>query len=148
MAGGATGSAPPVRPVQVWALTSLVFVVVVMLNSVHLVVVQMVGMGSLVVLSFLEVLRLMLNMRMGEIIALSLRGAMVHGLPFVAFVLLQRDGSDFLVVVSFQVEMVGWVQGLVFVVVALIGVMIWFVLTPLWSKWLGTGFTLLVLTQC
>jgi hypothetical protein len=73
---------------------------------------------------------------------------MVHGLPFVAFVLLQRDGSDFPVVVSFQVEMVGWVQGLVFVVVALIGVMIWFVLTPLWSKWLGTGFTLLVLTQC
>jgi hypothetical protein len=34
----------------------------------------------------------------------------------------------------------------VFVVVALIGVMIWFVLTPLWSKWLGTGLTLLVLT--
>jgi hypothetical protein len=34
----------------------------------------------------------------------------------------------------------------VFVVVALIGVMIWFVLTPLWSKWLGTGFPLLVLT--
>jgi hypothetical protein len=33
----------------------------------------------------------------------------------------------------------------VFVVVALIGVMIWFVLTPLWIKWLGTGFTLLVL---
>ena len=33
-----------------------------------------------------------------------------------------------------------------FVVVALIGMMIWFVLTPLWSKWLGTGFTLLVLT--
>jgi preprotein translocase subunit SecY len=35
----------------------------------------------------------------------------------------------------------------VFVVVALIGTMIWFVLTPLWSKWLGTGFTLLVLTR-
>jgi hypothetical protein len=31
--------------------------------------------------------------------------------------------------------------------VALIGVVIWFVLTPLWSKWLGTGFTLLVLTS-
>jgi hypothetical protein len=34
----------------------------------------------------------------------------------------------------------------VFVVVALIGVMIWFVQTPLCSKWLGTSFTLLVLT--
>jgi hypothetical protein len=34
----------------------------------------------------------------------------------------------------------------VFVEVALIGEMLWSVLTPLWSKWLGTGFTLLVLT--
>jgi hypothetical protein len=34
----------------------------------------------------------------------------------------------------------------VFVVVALVGVMIWIVLTLLWSKWLGTDFTLLVLT--
>jgi hypothetical protein len=30
--------------------------------------------------------------------------------------------------------------------VALVGKMFWIVLTPLWSKWLGTGFTLLVLT--
>jgi hypothetical protein len=34
----------------------------------------------------------------------------------------------------------------VFVEVALVGKMLWFVLTPLSSKWLGTGFTLLVLT--
>jgi hypothetical protein len=34
----------------------------------------------------------------------------------------------------------------VFVEVALVGKMVWFVLTPLLSKWLGTGFTLLVLT--
>jgi hypothetical protein len=34
----------------------------------------------------------------------------------------------------------------VFVGVALVGKMAWFVLTPLSSKWLGTGFTLLVLT--
>jgi hypothetical protein len=33
----------------------------------------------------------------------------------------------------------------VFVEVALVGKMVWFVLTPLSSKWLGTGFTLLVL---
>jgi hypothetical protein len=34
----------------------------------------------------------------------------------------------------------------VFVEVALVGEMIWIVLTPHWSKWLGTSFTLLVLT--
>jgi hypothetical protein len=34
----------------------------------------------------------------------------------------------------------------VFVEVALVGKMVWFVLTPLSSKWLGTGFTPLVLT--
>jgi hypothetical protein len=34
----------------------------------------------------------------------------------------------------------------VFAVVALVGKMVWSVLTPLLSKWLGTGFTLLVLT--
>jgi hypothetical protein len=34
----------------------------------------------------------------------------------------------------------------VFVEVALVGKMVWFVLTPLSSKWLGTGFTLLVLS--
>jgi hypothetical protein len=32
------------------------------------------------------------------------------------------------------------------VVVALVGKMVWIVLTPLLSKWLNTGFTLLVLT--
>jgi hypothetical protein len=34
----------------------------------------------------------------------------------------------------------------VFVEVAFVGKMVWIVLTPLLSKWLGTGFTLLVLT--
>jgi hypothetical protein len=34
----------------------------------------------------------------------------------------------------------------VFVEVALVGKMVWFVLTPLSSKWLGTGLTLFVLT--
>jgi hypothetical protein len=34
----------------------------------------------------------------------------------------------------------------VFVEVALVGEMVWFVLTPLSSKWLGTAFTLLELT--
>jgi hypothetical protein len=30
----------------------------------------------------------------------------------------------------------------------LVGKMVWIVLTPILSKWLSTGFTLLVLTQC
>jgi hypothetical protein len=34
----------------------------------------------------------------------------------------------------------------VFVEVALVGEMFWIMLTPLLRKWLGTGFTLLVLT--
>jgi hypothetical protein len=100
--------------------------------SVLVVVVLVAGMVSLVVVSLIDVLHLVLNTRVGGIIALRCRGGTVHGLPFVAFVLLQREWDGSLVVV--------------FVVVALIGVMIWFVLTPLWSKWLGTGFTLLALT--
>jgi hypothetical protein len=60
---------------------------------------------------------------------------MVHGLPFVVLVLqLERDGSLVVVLV------------VVFVEVALVGKMFWIVLTPLLSKWLDTGFTLLVLT--
>jgi hypothetical protein len=64
------------------------------------------------------------------------RGGTVHALPFVAFVLLQLKRVGSLVVVS----------SAVFVEVALVGEMLWIVLTPLWSKCLGTGFTLLVLT--
>jgi hypothetical protein len=47
---------------------------------------------------------------------------------------LERDGSLIVVTV------------VVFVEVALVGKMFWIVLTPLLSKWLGTSFTLLVLT--
>jgi hypothetical protein len=75
---------------------------------------------------------------MGGVVALRWRGGTVHGLPFVVWVLLQleRDGS---LIVVFVV---------VFVEVALVGKMFWIVLTPLLRKWLNTGFTLLVLTQC
>jgi hypothetical protein len=38
------------------------------------------------------------------------------------------------------------VTKVLFLVVVLVGKMVWFVLTSLSSKWLGTGFTLLVLT--
>jgi hypothetical protein len=69
---------------------------------------------------------------MGGVIALSWRGGTVHNFPFVVLVLLQleRDGS--LIVVTVEV--------------ALVGKMVWIVLTLLLRKWLGTGFTLLVLT--
>jgi hypothetical protein len=54
----------------------------------------------------------------------------------VVLVLLQVERSGYLIVVIVMV----------FVEVALVGKMVWIVLTPLSSKWLGTSFTLLVLT--
>jgi hypothetical protein len=76
-------------------------------------------------------------MGMGGVVDLSWRGGTVHSLPFVVLVLLQLEREGSLVVVTV----------VVFVEVALVGMMFWIVLTPLLSKWLGTGFTLLVLTQ-
>jgi hypothetical protein len=73
---------------------------------------------------------------MGEVIALRWRGGTIHGSPFVVLVLLQAERVGFL----------GVVTGVVFVEVALIGEMLWSVLTPISRKWLGTSFTLLVLT--
>jgi hypothetical protein len=52
------------------------------------------------------------------------------------FVLLREERVGSLMVVTV----------VVFVEVALVGKMVWFMLTPLSRKWLGTGFTLLVLT--
>jgi hypothetical protein len=54
-----------------------------------------------------------------------------------------------MVLVLLQLERVGSlivVSIVVFVEVVSVGEMFWIVLTPLWSKWLGTGFILLVLT--
>jgi hypothetical protein len=99
---------------------------------VLVVVVLVVGMESLQEVSLLGDLPLVLNTGMGGVIALSWRGGTVHGFPFVVLVLLQLERAGSLVVV--------------FVEVALVGKMFWIVLTPLLSKWLGTGFTLLVLT--
>jgi hypothetical protein len=48
---------------------------------------------------------------------------------------LERDGSLIVDIV------------VVFVKVALVGKMVWIVLTPLLSKWFGTDFTLLVLNR-
>jgi hypothetical protein len=58
------------------------------------------------------------------------------GFPVVVLVLLQLERVGSLIVVTVMV----------FVEVALVGEMFWIVLTPLLRKWLGTSFTLLVLT--
>jgi hypothetical protein len=88
------------------------------------------------VFSLLDVFLLVLNTMVGGVVALRCRGGTVHDLPFMASVLLQRDrGGSFMAVLM-----------VVNVVVALIGEMLWIVLTPLWSKWLSTCFTLLELT--
>jgi hypothetical protein len=107
-----------------------------MLGLSQEVVVLVVCLENLEVVSLLGVLPLVLNTGMGGVVALRRRGGMVHGLPFVVLVLLQLERVGSLVVVTL----------VVFVEVALVGEMFWIVLTPLWSKWLGTGSTLLVLT--
>jgi hypothetical protein len=100
------------------------------------VVVLVVGLESLQEVSFLGVLPLVLNTGMGGVVALRWRGGMVHGTPFVVFVLPQVERVGSLIVVTV----------VVFMEVAMVGKMVWIVLTRLLSKWLDTGFTLLVLT--
>jgi hypothetical protein len=103
-----------------------------MLSLVQEVVVLVVGLESLQEVSLLGILLLVLNTGMGGSVVLRRRGGTVHELSFVVLVLLQVERVGSLVVV--------------FVEVALVGKMVWFVLTPLSSKCLGTGFTLLELT--
>jgi hypothetical protein len=86
----------------------------------------------------LGVLLLVLNTGIGGVVAVCWRGRTFHGLSCVVLVLLQAERGGSLRVVTV----------VVFVEVALVGEMLWLVLTPLSSKWLGTGFTLLVQTQC
>jgi hypothetical protein len=117
-------------------VASLVFVLVRSLGLSQVVVVLVVGLESQQVVSLLGVLPLVLNTGMGGVIALRWRGGSIHGSSFMVLVLLQAERVGFLAVVT----------GVVFVEVALVGKMVWFVLTPLSSKWLGTGFTLLVFT--
>jgi hypothetical protein len=102
----------------------------------QVVVVLVVGLESQQVVSLLSILPLVFNTGMGGVVALRWRGGTIHGSPFVVLVLLQAERVGFL----------GVVTGVVFVEVALLGKMVWFVLTPLSSKWLDTGFTLLLLT--
>jgi hypothetical protein len=69
--------------------TRLVFVPVMSLDLVQEVVVLVVGLESLQVVSLLDVLHLVINMSLGEIAVLSLRGATHHAFLFVVLVLLQ-----------------------------------------------------------
>jgi hypothetical protein len=104
----------------------------------RVVVVLVVGLESMQVVSLLVVLPLVLNTGMGGVVALRWRGGWIHSYPFMVLFLLQAERVGFLRVVT----------GVVFVEVALIGEMLWSFLTPLSSKWLSTGFALLVLTHC
>jgi hypothetical protein len=114
----------------------VVFEVVSREVSVLEVMLLVVGLESQQVVRLLGGLPLEFTMGMGRVVALRRRGGMVHGSSFVALVLLQVVRGGFL----------GVVTEVVFVVVALVGKMAWFVLTPLSSKWLGTSFALLELT--
>jgi hypothetical protein len=100
------------------------------------VVVLVVGLESLQEVRLLGILLLEFTTGMGGVVALRRRGGTVHGLSFVVLVILQAERVGSLMVVTV----------VVFVEVAYVGKMVWFVLTPLSSKWLGIGFTLLVLT--
>jgi hypothetical protein len=134
--GGAAAQVTPVRPVQAWTGSSLGFVLVQVRGLFLEVVVLVVGLESLQVVRLLGVLPLEYTVGMGGVVALRRRGGTVHGFCFVVLVLLQAERGGSLRVVTV----------VVFVEVALVGKMLWFVLTPLSSKWLGTCFTLLVLT--
>jgi hypothetical protein len=94
------------------------------------------GLESLQEVRLLGILPLEFATGMGGVVALRRRGGTVHRLSFVVLVLLQAERVGSLMVVTV----------VVFVEVALVGEMVWCVITPLLGKWLGTGFTLLVLT--
>jgi hypothetical protein len=121
---------------QAWTGSSFGFVLVQVQGLVFEVVVLVVGLESLQEVSLLGVLPLVLNTGMGGSVALRWRGGTVHELSFMVLVLLQVERAGSLMVVTM----------VVFVEVALVEKMVWFVLTPLSSKWLGTGFNILVLT--
>jgi hypothetical protein len=91
------------------------------------VVVLVVELESLQEVSLLGILPLVLNTGMAGVVALSWRGEMVHGFPFVVLVVLQLERAGSLVVM--------------FVEVALVGKMFWIVLTPLLSN--GSALVLL-----
>jgi hypothetical protein len=88
------------------------------LGLFQVVVVLVVGLESQQVVSLLGVLPLVSNTGMGGVVALTWRGGTIHGSPFVVSVLLQTEKGGFL----------GVVTEVVFVVVVLVGKMVWCVL--------------------
>jgi hypothetical protein len=70
-------------------LESFVSMAMILEGSVLSVVEQMVGTLSLVVLSFLDVLHLVINTSLGEVVVLSLSGGTGHRFSFMELVLLQ-----------------------------------------------------------
>jgi hypothetical protein len=102
----------------------VVFEVVSREVSVLEIVVLVVGLESQQVVSLLGVLPLVFSMGLGGVVALRWSGGTIHVSPFVDLVLLQAEKGGFLRVVT----------GVVFVVVVLVGKMVWCVLTPLSSK--------------
>jgi hypothetical protein len=117
-------------------MTSLVFVLVQVRGLFLEVVVLVAGLESLQVVRLLGVLPLEFTTGMGGVVALRRRGGTVHEFSFVVLVLHQAERGGSLRVVTV----------VAFVEAVLVGEMLWLVLTPLSSKWLGTGFPLLVLT--
>jgi hypothetical protein len=77
-----------VRPALPRFLGSSVSKVVMLMISVPLVVMQMVDTLSLVVLGSLDILHLVINMSLGEVATLSLRGATDHTFLLMVLVLL------------------------------------------------------------
>jgi hypothetical protein len=88
------------------------------------VVVLVVGLESLQEVRLLGILPLEFTTGMGGVVALRRRGGTVHELSFVVLALLQAERVGSLRVVTV----------VVFVEVALVGEMVWCVLTPLSSK--------------
>jgi hypothetical protein len=141
--GGAAAQATPVRPVRGTGQTGagldrqqFGFVLVQMRGLFLVVVVLVVGLESVQEVRLLGTLPLEFTTGMGGVVALRRRGGTVHRLSFMVWVHLQAERVGSLMVVTV----------VVFVEVALVGKMAWFVLTPLSSNWLSTGSTLLVLT--
>jgi hypothetical protein len=99
--GKFVGRGPPARSVRMTGQTglgrvlhSLVSGAVTLEGSARLVMEQVIGALSLVMLSLLDVLHFVINMRLGEVTVLSLRGATYHTFPFVVLVVLQWDWFD------------------------------------------------------
>jgi hypothetical protein len=109
---------------QAWTGSVLGFVLVQVRGLFLEVVVLVVGLESLQVVRLLGVLPLEFTTRMGGVVALRRREGTFHGLSFVVLVLLQaeRGGSLRMVTVVVIVE------------VALVGEMLWLVLTPTFEQ--------------